>query len=133
MMPMSVKRTPSVWFITVVAILFGLVTIKSGGTVLFVDGELRQQAGNYVPFVVWFNFIAGFAYVIAGIGLWQQRQWAAGIAILIAAATLVIFAMFAAYIFGGGLYEQRTVIAMSIRSLVWIVIGYFAYKKSEAQ
>jgi len=133
MMPMPVKRTPSVWFMTIVAILFGLVTIKSGGTVLFVDGEFRQQAGNYVPFVLWFNFIAGFAYVTAGVGLWKRQRWAAWLAISIAAATLVVFALFAMHIFGGGLYEQRTVIAMSARSLVWTVIGYFAYKAAQTE
>jgi len=50
--------------------LFGLLTIKEGGAVLFVDGAGRAAAGNFVPFVLWFNFLAGFVYVVAGIGLW---------------------------------------------------------------
>lgn len=48
------------------AVGFGLLTIKSGGSVLL-GGETARSAGNYVPFVVWFNFIAAFAYVAAGI------------------------------------------------------------------
>lgn len=122
------KRTPSVWVMTIIAVLFGLLTIKSGGMVLFVDGEAREQAGNYVPFVLWFNFIAGFAYLIAGAGLWKQQRWAAWLAILIAVATLVVFALFALHILDGGSHEQRTVIAMSARSLIWILIATFAYK-----
>lgn len=122
------KRTPSAWVMTIIAVLFGLLTIKSGGMVLFVDGEAREQAGNYVPFVLWFNFIAGFAYLIAGAGLWKQQRWAAWLAILIAVATLVVFALFALHILDGGSHEQRTVIAMSARSLIWILIATFAYK-----
>ncbi len=131
-----VKRTPAVWAVTIIAILFGLLTIKSGGSVLFIDGEARVEAGNYVPFVLWFNFMAGFAYLFAGVGLWREERWAAWLAILIAAATLTIFALFALHILDGGSYEQRTVIAMSARSLIWTLIATFAWnrvlKKSSA-
>ncbi len=133
MIPISLKRSPSVWLMTIIAVLFGLITIKSGGTVLFVDGEFRQQVGNYVPFVVWFNFIAGFAYVIAGVGIWKRKRWAVLLAALIALVTLVVFSIFTVYIFDGGLYEQRTLIAMSGRSLLWIFIGYFAYKAVQTE
>ena len=40
-----------------VAVAFGLMTLKEGGAVLFVDGAGRQAAGSYVPFVLWFNFL----------------------------------------------------------------------------
>ena len=40
-------------------------------------GAARQAAGHYVPFVLWFNFLAGFAYIVAGVGLWMRRRWAA--------------------------------------------------------
>lgn len=123
-----VERTPAVWAVAIVAILFGLLTIKSGSMVLFVDGEARAQAGNYVPFVLWFNFMAGFAYLITGIGLWRGARWAAWLAILITAATLLVFALFALHILGGGSYGQRTVIAMSARSLIWSLIALFAWR-----
>ena len=122
------KRSVSFWAVTIIAILFGLLTIKSGGAVLFFDGVARQKAGSYVPFVLWFNFLAGFAYLIAGFGLWKQQRWAAWLAILIAVATLIVFVLFASHVFSGGSYEQRTVIAMSLRSLVWVFIAAFAYR-----
>jgi hypothetical protein len=61
-----------------VAAVFGVLTIVSGGRVLFGDGA--AAAGSYVPYIVWFNFVAGFAYVAAAIGLWLRRPWAAGLA-----------------------------------------------------
>ena len=60
------QRGISIWAISLVAVGFGLLTIKEGGTILFGDEAARSAAGNYVPFVLWFNFAAGFAYVIAG-------------------------------------------------------------------
>jgi hypothetical protein len=110
----------------VFAILFGLLTLKSGGSVLFVDGPERAAAGNYVPFVLWFNFLAGFAYIIAGIGLYLWRGWAIQFSLLIALATLLVFAAFGLHILFGGSYELHTVGAMSLRSVVWLVIGLFS-------
>ena len=43
--------------------VFGVLTLYSGGMALF-GGELARAAvGNAVPFVLWFNFLAGFAYI----------------------------------------------------------------------
>lgn len=117
-----------IWSASIVAVLFGLLTIQEGGAVLFWSEAARRAAGQYVPFVVWFNFLAGFAYVAAGSGLWFRRRWAAGLAFAIAAATLAVFVAFGVHVASGGGYELRTVIAMSLRSAVWIVIATIAYR-----
>lgn len=116
------------WSASIVAVLFGLLTIQEGGSVLFWREAARRAAGQYVPFVVWFNFLAGFAYVAAGAGIWFRRRWAAGLAFLIAAATLAVFVAFGVHVASGGEYELRTVIAMSLRSAVWIAIAVVAYR-----
>lgn len=110
------------------AVLFGLLTLSSGGSVLF-NSAARQAAGNYVGFIVWFNFLAGFAYLIAGIGLWRRQLWAVWLSFFIAGATLLVFIAFGLYVLQGGSYEVRTVAAMSLRTLVWITIGIAAYWK----
>lgn len=116
------------WVVSLLAIAFGLMTIKEGGAVLLGVPAARIAAGDYVPFVLWFNFIAGFAYVIAGIGLWLQRRWATALALAIAAATVLIFVAFGVHIFSGGAYAERTPVAMSARSLIWIVIAAYAWR-----
>ena len=123
----SSNRTTGVWVSSAIAILFGLLTLKSGGMVLFVDGPDRVAAGHYVPFVLWFNFLAGFLYVISGLGLWFQQPWAAWLAGAILMGTLVTFILFGLHIYNGGLYEIRTVIAMSLRSIVWSAIVFYSY------
>jgi hypothetical protein len=109
----------------VLAVGFGLLTIKSGGAVL-AGGDAARAAGQVVPFVLWFNFLAGFAYVAADIGLWFRRRWAAWLAVCVAAATLAVFAAFGIHVAAGGEYETRTVGAMILRSAVWIAIAALA-------
>jgi hypothetical protein len=127
----SIKAGQSIWIwiFSVIAIVFGLLTIKSGGSVLFVDGIAREDAGHYVPFVLWFNFLAGFAYLLAGAGLFMKKRWAAGLSIVIAATTIIVFALFGLHILNEGMYEVRTVVAMSVRTVVWAFIAVFAYRK----
>jgi hypothetical protein len=104
------------------------MTIREGGAVLFFDGPARLAAGHYVPFVLWFNFLAGFIYVAAGLGIWFQKTWAARLALAIAAATLLVFAAFGWHAASGGAYEARTVVAMTIRSTVWLVIAAIGWR-----
>jgi len=120
------QRGFRIWVISLLALGFGLLTLKEGGAVLFGDDAARAAAGNYVPFVVWFNFIAGFAYVIAAVGLWQQQRWALWLSAAIAAATALAFAALGLHIYAGEAYEQRTVIAMSLRTVVWVTIAIVA-------
>lgn len=109
-----------------VAVVFGLATIFSGGQALFGGATARAAVGNAVDFVLWFNFIAGFAYLLAGAGLLQRRRWAVGLSILIAFATLVVFAAFGVHVLTGGAYEIRTVGAMALRSVIWVGIAGLA-------
>jgi hypothetical protein len=109
--------------LALVAIAFGIVTIVVGGKTLFGWAEERAAAGNIVPFILWFIFVAGFAYVIAGFGLFLWKRWAAQLSAAIAIATMAVFIAFGTYIFLGGMFEARTVGAMIIRSAVWIVIA----------
>jgi hypothetical protein len=121
----------SLWFraMALIAIGFGLLTIKEAGMTLSGEVAAVTAAGNYVPFVLWFNFVAGFTYVIAGIGLWLRRRWAARLTIAIAAATALAFAALGVHVASGGAYEQRTVIAMTLRLLVWVAIAAIAWRR----
>ena len=119
----------AIWSLTAIAVLFGVLTIFSGGQVLFGGVTSQEAAGNYVPFVVWFNFLAGFAYLVAGAGIWVRQSWAVWLSLLIVIMTIIVFAIFVLYIFGSGGYENRTVAAMCLRSFIWISIYIFSYKE----
>ena len=131
---MTAHNGRGIWMrvIALIAIGFGLMTIREGGAVLFYDGAARDAAGSYVPFVLWFNFLAGFAYVIAGVGLWMRRRWATWLAMAIAVATALVFLAFGVHVALDGAWERRTVIAMTLRTLVWTGIAAMAWRGSAA-
>jgi hypothetical protein len=104
------------------AIVFGVVTVLTGGRALFGSLESRADFGNAVPFVLRFNFLAGFVYIVAGAGLLLRRRWAVYTSLFVAVSTILVFAAFGVHVIGGGTFERRTIGAMTIRSLFWIVV-----------
>ncbi|MBB5221879.1 hypothetical protein HNP73_001815 [Amaricoccus macauensis] len=114
-----------------VAIVFGLLTIFAGGRALFGGAEARAAVGNAVPFVLWFNTFAGFAYVAAGAGLLARRRWAVVLSAAILLATLGVFVAFGIHVVNGGAFEVRTVGAMTLRSVVWLVIMIVGFRVVE--
>lgn len=123
------RRDPRLVVAAVVAIVFGLATIRAGGQVVFGVPGAVADAGNYVPFVLWFTFVAGFFYVLAGVGFWLRRRWAFALAAAIAAATVAVFAAFGIHVATGGAWEPRTLAAMTLRSVVWIVLALVAARR----
>ncbi len=119
-------------WLAIAAVAFGVLTVFSGGRALFGGMEARAELGNVVPFVLWFNFLAGFVYVVAGAALLRTKRWAAPLALLLAVATVLVFLAFAGHIVGGGAFEARTVGALSLRSLFWIAVALVAMRAMTA-
>ena len=111
------------------AMVFGLVTIVSGGQVILGGEQARIAAGNYLPLIAWFNFLAGFAYVGTAIGLATRQAWAGRLALAILVATALAFLAFGLLVMTGTPYETRTVGAMSLRAVVWAGIAWFALRR----
>lgn len=123
----EIKRSRWLAGLALFAVFFGTLTVISGGSVLF-SAAGRQAAGNVVGFVLWFNFLAGFTYIAAGVGLWRLQRWAVGLSAAIATATLIVFAAFGVQVATGAAFEFRTVAAMILRAGVWVIISAVAYK-----
>lgn len=125
-METEIRQRWVMYVLAAVAAGFGGVTVYAGGRVIFLP-EAREAAGHVVPFVVWFNFLAGFFYIAAGLGLWRGMQWAVWLSGGIAAATALVYVGFGVHALTGGDYELRTVAALALRSIVWIGITVLAY------
>jgi len=117
------NRTALTWITSIVAIVFGFMTIRSGASTLFIE-ETRSAAGDVVLFVLWINFILGFAYITAGVGIIMGRSWAKNLSLTIAGVTLLTYAAFGVNIVLGGVWKMKTVKAMAVRSLIWVAIAY---------
>lgn len=114
-----------------VAVLFGLLTVASGARALFGTPEMRAAVGDAVPFVLWFNFLAGFAYVAAGLGLFPRRPWAVRLSVAILVATVLIMIAFWGHVAFGGAYEVRTAGALGLRTAVWAIIVAVAVRRRD--
>ncbi|WP_415182806.1 hypothetical protein [Phaeovulum sp.] len=110
-----------------VALIFGALTVVAGGRALFGGADM----GAVVPFVLWFNFSAGFAYMLAGYGLLSRKPWAASLAVAIFVATLLVGLAYGAHVLGGGAHETRTTGAMIMRTGVWAVIALMALRQQK--
>ena len=106
------------------AVIFGLATVFSGARALFGGVDM----GQVVPFVLWFNFLAGFVYVLAGIGLWLGSARGRWLALALAVATVLVFLLFLWHVWQGGAHEPRTMAAMTLRSGFWVVVAALAAK-----
>jgi hypothetical protein len=115
--------------VAVLAGVFGIATVVSGGRVLFGPDPARAAAGRVVPFVLWFNFLAGFAYLAAAAGLARGRRWAPRLSLAIAAATGLVFLAFGLHVLRGGAFEPRTVAAMSLRTVFWSAVAAAAWRR----
>lgn len=76
-----------------------------------------------MPFVLWFNFLSGFAYTLAGLGIAMRIGWEAPPASVLAVGIVLVFALLGSRIFRGGAYEIRTMGAMILRAAVWVWVA----------
>jgi len=108
----------------IAAAVFGVATIVSGAGTLFGPQEVRAAAGAVVQFVLWFNFLAGFAYLVGAYALYRRRRWALGGAATIAGATAIVAIAFTVYTVSGGAFSWRTPGALLLRFGFWMAIAW---------
>lgn len=113
-----------------VGMVFGALTVFSGWQGLFGDVATRAALGHTVTFVLWFNFLAGFVYVAAGLGLWRGERWGLILATALALGTAGVAAAFAAHVLGGGAFEMRTVGALALRLGFWAVVCAVGWRQA---
>ena len=116
-------------FYTVVVVLslFALLTLFLSTSIIFNLFNIREKEGNYVPFIVWANFICSILYLIAAYGLIKLKKWATS---LLAVSVVVLIAAFIGlkvHISNGGIYELKTVNAMLFRIALTILFAIASY------
>ena len=106
---------------------FGLLTLFLSTSVIFDFFGIRAKEGNYVPFVVWSNFISSILYLFAAYGFTKNKKWTAT---LLGISTLILIGAFIglkSHINSGGIYETKTIGAMIFRISVTLVFATLAY------
>lgn len=113
--------------VSIALLLFALLTLFLSGSVIFDLFGIRAKEGNYVPVVVWANFISSALYLLAAYGIFKMKKWSVW---LLAASVFILVAAFIGlkfHINSGGLYEAKTAKAMLFRIGITILIGIASY------
>lgn len=116
-------------FFTYFAVLFGVATIFSGAQNLFNENVIRTQ-GNIIPVVLWFNFIAGFVYLIIAFGTIFGKRIILRITSALSALNIVVLFYLLIHISNNQAYEIKTLIAMSFRTVFWFIF-YILLSRSD--
>jgi hypothetical protein len=115
-----------------ILLAFGLLTLFLSSSVIFDLFGVREMEGNYVPFIVWANFIASLIYLFATYGFFSKKKWTGKILGLASGILILAFIFFILHINNGGIYEQKTVGAMIFRislTLFFTFVAHFTFKK----
>jgi hypothetical protein len=121
----ATKKLMPTRVIALIAVVFGVMTVFSGGRALFGDAQAQAAVGNAVAFVLWFNFVAGFFYVACGAAIGWGWAWARSLALGLALATAAVALAFGVHVLQGGAFEMRTVGALVLRLGFWAGVAWW--------
>lgn len=114
--------------------LIGVISVFMTLSVIFNLFGIRKIEGNFVPFVVYANLVCGVLYLIAAYSTWRNVKLSSfilGVALILLIVTFVGLFM---HINSGGVYEMKTVKAMTFRTVfttAMLVIGIVLFKKEK--
>jgi len=111
----------------ILLIAFGLLTLFLSSSVLFDWFGIRAMEGNYVPLIVYINFISSLLYLVAAYLILKENKRA--FTLLVFSVILLLFGSIALqfHIKNGGLYELKTPKAMLFRTLITMVLAVLSY------
>lgn len=122
------RRSIIRYALAAILIAFGALTLFLSSAVILDLFGMRAKEGNYVNFVVWANFIASLAYLLAALGLLRRKTIGPGRLLLFATVMLIVTAVgLAFHISGGGIHEQHTIGALVFRTSLTAVFFLVAY------
>ena len=108
-------------------LLFALLTLFLSGSIIFDLFDIREKEGNYVPLVVWANFISSILYLVAAYGLFKMKKWSFWLLVVTVFILVAAFTGLKIHINNGGLYEAKTVNAMIFRIGLTILLAVASY------
>ncbi len=111
----------------IVAVIFSLLTTAEGLQVL-----LGVTQPDYIVLrpLLFYNVSMGIVGIFVGMAIWLNSRWAVFLTLTTVTAHFVVLLIVGViYLVNGGVAEH-SVAAMSIRSIVWLVIAWVLLKTS---
>lgn len=111
----------------IVAAIFGILTLIAGGRILLGLGKAGYAV---VQPVLLFNTIMGALYLLTAVFIVRSSDWARPLALFIAAANVIVLLSIIVMRSTGGTVANETMGAMTLRSVVWVVIAVVLMRDS---
>ena len=105
----------------------GIVSMFMSFSIIFDVFGIRKQEGNYIPMVVYGNFICSFLYLIASWYIFKENDLSTIYLIFAVLLLLITYAFMLYHIQSGKPYEMSTVYAMLGRTSLTIMYAAIAW------
>ncbi len=111
---------------SILAVIIGAMAIFAGGQVLFLGKQMDYYVINWLPY---YNFTMGvISVLVTAVLIWKNSRYAMPAAIAtFAVHALVMLVLLTAY---KGVVAPDSIVAMSVRLVVWAVILILMYLQS---
>lgn len=114
-------------YITILLLTFiGAVSLFMSLSIIFDSFGIREKEGNYVLLVVYSNLLCGILYLIAAFKIWQRKKTSITLLALALFILIIAFIGLMIHINTGGLFETKTIKAMTFRTLFTLIMLFFA-------
>lgn len=115
------------YFSGVILLAVGLLTLFLSTSTIFDLFDIRATQGNYILFILWANLICSILYLFSVYGFFKARKWTTFLMGLATLILIVTFFALNAYINKGGVYDTKTLGAMTFRTALTLIITFVAY------
>ncbi|HET7118461.1 MAG TPA: hypothetical protein VFI29_18335 [Hanamia sp.] len=107
--------------------LFGLLNLFFSFSIIFDLFKLRKSESNYIFFIEIADLICGIIYLCSGYGLFKEKIWTTKFLFIAAFILIFTFIILMIYIVIGGNYEEKTFIAIPIRTFITLVFTLISW------
>jgi hypothetical protein len=113
----------------ILAVMFGLLAIRQGGGILL---GVTTAGDDVLTWLLWYKVVLGLVSVIAGIGMWMEREWSITLAVNILVFHGIVFlGLIGMYEFGQAV-AMTSLFGMMFTTFGWIVIySLLKWKRQE--
>lgn len=123
------KKKVSYYIVVFSLFIFALLTLFMSGSVIFDLFGIREGRGEYVPFIVWTNFVAGWLYLMAVFGFLRSEKWTFWLLATVTGLLFLAAIALVIYVNQGHAFELNTVGAMVFRIVLSSAFALIAYCK----
>ncbi len=114
-------------------VLFTAITLFLSTSILLDLFGIREHQGNYVPLVIWSNFLCGWLYSLSLLGLFSHKKWSVVPLVVALFILMGAFTGLLIHILDGGPYEDKTITALFLRIILTLFFSLGTYVTTKPQ